>query len=166
MQPLLCTWSLDWHVTSLSHTNQQSLSLTVSPQLCCRSGKGAGESMVPFVPVGKECCTERVGKEAEERVFCWMLDLDRTPVSIYLLYKLTMCSWLIFTFILLVNISSQNREEKFVKRFYLIHHVVCCFFHLSGNSGSASGSDVTHHGKTNKEVRMAIVWSTSVVLQN
>lgn len=109
---------------------------TCQAQLCCRSGKGAGESMVPFVPMGEECCTGGVGKEAEECVFCWMLDLDRTPVSIYLLHKLTICSWSTITFILLANISSPTTEEKFVKRFYLIHRRSCCFFHLSGNSGS------------------------------
>lgn len=55
-----------------------------------------------------------------------------TPGSIFLLYKLIICSSLIIIFILLANIPlcpSPTREE----RFYLMIHPICCLFHLSGN---------------------------------
>lgn len=128
VQPFLCAWSLERNTSSPEAVQTSGPSASWGPQApgaeepWVRPGSRR-ESTVPSVSVGKQMLHWGWGqKEAKDHVSCWMHELGRTalmqwgttPVSIFLLHKLTICSWLIIIFILRANIPSypSPKTEK------------------------------------------------------
>lgn len=137
VQPFLCAWSSDRNTSFPEAVRPSGPSPSWGPrawgaaELWVRPGSRR-ESTVPFLSVGKQMLHWGWGRtELKEHVSFWMHDLGRTalmqwgttPVSIFLLHELTICSWLIIIFIILANIhlypSPTIEKDVFISWFIL-----------------------------------------------